>query len=81
MKIRPLSFLIGFTVTLCACGEVSSVHDDPSAIKPNMLDNHWRKMEVDGCIYIVNVLGPEAIVHAGSCPNHDTTNKAKGGMP
>ncbi len=35
----------------------------------------WRMTEVGGCWYVVSAGNPEAITHAGNCPNHDTTRK------
>jgi hypothetical protein len=75
MQMIPLGLF--FVCLLTACAEHTNVKQNASGTN-SVLDNMWRKMRVDGCTYIVSTLHPEAIVHAGNCPNHDSTTKIKG---
>jgi hypothetical protein len=80
MSIQMISLGLFSVCLLTACAEHNNVKQNASG-NNSVLDNMWRKMEVDGCTYIVSTLHPEAITHAGNCPNHDDMAKAKGEQP
>jgi hypothetical protein len=80
MTIKNKSLISILACLLTACAEHSNVQQNASG-NNSVLDNMWRKMQVDGCTYIVSTLHPEAIAHAGNCPNHDSTTKSKVDKP